>query len=46
MVELTKTLALPAWTVFLMIYPPLSLIFVAIAYLGFRWRWWKAGDSG
>jgi hypothetical protein len=37
---------LPVWAIFLAIYPPISLFFLAIAYLAFRWRWWKAGDAG
>jgi ABC-type transport system involved in multi-copper enzyme maturation permease subunit len=46
MIPLSKNFALPAWAAFLVIYPPLSLVFIGIAYLGFRWRWWKASDSG
>jgi ABC-type transport system involved in multi-copper enzyme maturation permease subunit len=46
LVPLTSALAMPVWTVFLILYPPLSLLFLAITYLAFRWRWWKAGDSG
>jgi ABC-type transport system involved in multi-copper enzyme maturation permease subunit len=45
-VPLSRDLALPVWAIFLVIYPPLSLVFIGIAYLAFRWRWWKAGDSG
>jgi ABC-type transport system involved in multi-copper enzyme maturation permease subunit len=45
-VPLGRTLALPAWAIFLVIYPPLCLVFIGIAYQAFRWRWWKAGDSG
>jgi ABC-type transport system involved in multi-copper enzyme maturation permease subunit len=46
LVPLTSAFALPVWTVFLALYPPLSLLFLGITYLAFRWRWWKAGDSG
>ncbi|MGO9601070.1 MAG: ABC transporter permease [Isosphaeraceae bacterium] len=44
-VPLGRNLALPVWAIFLMISPPLSLVFVSIAYQAFRLRWWKAGDS-
>jgi hypothetical protein len=46
MLRLTSSLSLPAWSVFLLIYPPLSLLFFGVAYVAFRYRWWKAGDSG
>jgi len=46
LIQLTPNLALPVWAIFLAIYPPLSLVFFGITYLAFRWRWWKAGDSG
>ena len=26
--------------------PSAELLFLGITYLAFRWRWWKAGDSG
>jgi hypothetical protein len=42
---LLRGVSLPVWTIFLVIYPPLSCFFLAIAYLAFRWRWWKATDS-
>ena len=45
LVQLTPGLALPVWAIFLLIYPPLSLLFVGISYLAFRWRWWKAGNT-
>lgn len=45
LIQLTRNLALPVWVIFLVIYPPLSFVFVGISYLAFRWRWWKAGDS-
>ena len=46
LVPLTRSFGLPVWTIFLILYPPLSFVFLGIGYLGFRWRWWKAGDSG
>ena len=46
LIHLTRNLALPVWAIFLAIYPPLSMVFVGVSYLAFRWRWWKAGDSG
>jgi len=46
LVQLTHNIALPVWAIFLAIYPPLSLVFMGISYLAFRWRWWKAGNSG
>jgi hypothetical protein len=45
LVHLWDGVGLPVWTIFLIIYPPLSLLFLGITYLAFRWRWWKAGDS-
>jgi len=45
-VPLGRNLALPVWAIFLMFSPPLSLVFISIAYQAFRLRWWKAGDSG
>jgi ABC-type transport system involved in multi-copper enzyme maturation permease subunit len=44
-VPLAHGVALPVWTIFLALYPPLSMLFLAVAYLAFRWRWWKAGDA-
>jgi hypothetical protein len=46
LVPIAGSVALPVWAIFLATYPPLSLIFIGIAHLGFRWRWWKAGNSG
>ena len=46
LVHLWRGVDLPVWTIFLALYPPLSLLFLGITYLAFRWRWWKAGDSG
>jgi ABC-type transport system involved in multi-copper enzyme maturation permease subunit len=45
-VPLIQGFGMPVWLIFLTIYPPLSLVFLLIAYLAFRWRWWRAGDSG
>ncbi len=44
-VPLASGVALPVWAIFLALYPPLSMLFLAVAYLAFRWRWWKAGDG-
>ena len=46
LVPLGQDFGLPVWAIFLVLYPPLSLLFLGITYLVFRWRWWKAGDSG
>ena len=46
LVHLWRGVDLPVWTIFLALYPPLSFLFLGITYLAFRWRWWKAGDSG
>ena len=46
MIPLGGGYGLPVWAIFLAIYPPLSLMFLGITYLAFRWRWWKAGDAG
>ena len=37
--------SLPVWSIFLLIYPPLCLIFFGVTYLAFRLRWWKAGGT-
>ena len=42
-VPLISGYGLPVWAIFLAIYPPICLLFYAITYLAFRWRWWKAG---
>ncbi|APW62666.1 ABC transporter permease [Paludisphaera borealis] len=34
----------PVWAIFLVLYPILSAIFVGVACLAFRWRWWRAGN--
>ncbi|MFO0907780.1 MAG: ABC transporter permease subunit [Isosphaeraceae bacterium] len=36
--------SLPVWTVFLLLYPPLCLVFFGVTYVAFRWRWWKAAS--
>lgn len=46
LIHLWPGVDLPVWAIFLAMYPPLSLLFVGITYLAFRWRWWKTGDSG
>jgi ABC-type transport system involved in multi-copper enzyme maturation permease subunit len=35
--------ALPVWAIFLVIYPPVCVVLIALTYLAFRWRWWRAG---
>ncbi len=42
----TPEIWLPVWAVFLLIYPPLCLVFFGITYLAFRWRWWRSGGLG
>jgi ABC-type transport system involved in multi-copper enzyme maturation permease subunit len=46
LISLGRGVALPVWAIFLAIYPPLSLFFLGVSYVAFRWRWWKAGDAG
>jgi len=36
----------PVWAVFLCLYPVLAVILYAATYVAFRYRWWKAGESG
>ncbi|GAC1472195.1 MAG: ABC transporter permease [Isosphaeraceae bacterium] len=36
---------IPVWALFLILYPPLCLVFFAVTYLAFRLRWWRAGGS-
>ncbi len=36
---------LPVWAVYLIVMPPLCLVFLVITYLAFRYRWWKAGAT-
>lgn len=43
LVPIGPHLELPVWAVFLAIYPPLCLVCLAVTYLAFRWRWWRAG---
>ena len=44
MVPLGRRLHVPVWALFLVLYPILSLFFVGVACLAFRWRWWRAGN--
>jgi ABC-type transport system involved in multi-copper enzyme maturation permease subunit len=44
-VNLTPTLDLPVWAIFLMMYPPLCVLLFGVTYLAFRWRWWRAGGT-
>ena len=46
LVNIAGKFALPVWTIFLCIYPPLCLGLLGITYLAFRWRWWRAGGLG
>ena len=46
MVLLGDRLYVPVWAIFLILYPILSLLFVGVACLAFRWRWWRAGNVG
>ena len=46
LVPITRNFSLPVWAIFLCIYPPLSLAFLGVTYLAFRWRWWRAGGLG
>ena len=46
LIPITPTIQLPVWAVFLIIYPPLSLIFFWVSYMAFRWRWWRSGGLG
>ncbi|MDE2508127.1 MAG: ABC transporter permease subunit, partial [Planctomycetota bacterium] len=38
-------IAIPVWGMFLMLYPLLSGVFYVIAYVAFRYRWWRAGGT-
>ena len=42
----TPIIRLPVWAIFLVIYPPLSLVFFWLTYAAFRWRWWRSGGLG
>jgi ABC-type transport system involved in multi-copper enzyme maturation permease subunit len=46
MVPIFGNFRLPVYAVFLCIYPPLGFAFFVVAYLAFRWRWWRAGGLG
>jgi ABC-type transport system involved in multi-copper enzyme maturation permease subunit len=46
LIPIARGIALPAWAVFLIIYPLLSLFFFWVTYLAFRWRWWRSGGLG
>lgn len=35
--------ALPVWAIFLLIYPPISVLLYGVTYVVFRLRWWRAG---
>ena len=43
LVQVTPSLQLPVWSIFLCLYPPLCVACFAVTYLAFRWRWWRAG---
>ena len=44
MVAFGDHLYAPVWALFLVLYPVLSLVFIGVACLAFRWRWWGAGN--
>jgi hypothetical protein len=46
LVPITKNFRMPVYAVFLCIYPVLGFAFYCVAYLAFRWRWWRAGGLG
>ena len=46
LVPIARNFRMPVYVVFLCIYPPLGLAFFGVAYLAFRWRWWRAGGLG
>ena len=46
LVPIGPSIRLPVWAIFLIIYPPLSLLFFGLTYLAFRWRWWRSGGLG
>jgi ABC-type transport system involved in multi-copper enzyme maturation permease subunit len=46
LIPITKNIRLPVYLVFLCIYPVIALGFYSVAYLAFRWRWWRAGGTG
>jgi ABC-type transport system involved in multi-copper enzyme maturation permease subunit len=46
LIPVAPGIGLPVWAIFLCIYPPLSLVFILLTYLAFRWRWWRSGGLG
>jgi ABC-type transport system involved in multi-copper enzyme maturation permease subunit len=44
MVPFAGRVFVPVWALFLALYPILCLVFVGIACIAFRWRWWRAGN--
>ncbi len=46
LIPITPTIRLPVWAIYLLIYPPLSLLFFGVTYAAFRWRWWRSGGLG
>jgi ABC-type transport system involved in multi-copper enzyme maturation permease subunit len=46
LIQVAPGINLPVWAIFLCIYPPLSLVFIFLTYLAFRWRWWRSGGLG
>ncbi len=46
LIQVAPGIRLPVWAIFLCIYPPLSLFFLLLTYLAFRWRWWRSGGLG
>ncbi len=46
LVPIVEGVSMPVWAIFLCIYPLLCLVFLFVAYLAFRWRWWRAGGLG
>jgi hypothetical protein len=45
LVPIARGYALPVWAIFLCIYPPICIFCYIVTYLGFRWRWWRAGGT-
>ena len=45
LVPITRNIRMPVYAVFLCIYPVLGLVFFGVAYLAFRWRWWRQAGS-
>ena len=46
LIPVASSIRLPVWAIFLLIYPPLSLVFFWVTYAAFRWRWWCSGGLG